>query len=79
MSDFLSPEMLAALLEIRHAPGLSVPIESFPLGTCRALIKRGLARFDFTMKPAAIVATAYGCRHIDNLRRTKTPRHLGAA
>ena len=74
MSHLTLP-MLELLVRLRRTRSARLPVDEVDVGTARALVHRGLARFEHSAAGGEdVVLTALGRRHVDAARALKLPR-----
>lgn len=74
MSHLTLP-MLELLVRLRRTRSARLPVDEVDVGTARALVHRGLARFEHSVAGGEdVVLTALGRRHVDAARALKLPR-----
>lgn len=73
MSHLTLP-MLELLVRLRRTRSARLPVDEVDVGTARALVHRGLARFEHSPVGEDVVLTALGRRHVDAARALKLPR-----
>jgi hypothetical protein len=66
--------MLELLVRLRRTRSARLPVDEVDVGTSRALVHRGLARFEHSPVGEDVVLTALGRRHVDAARALKLPR-----
>lgn len=70
----LTLPMLELLVRLRRTRSARLPVDEVDVGTARALVHRGLARFEHSPVGEDVVLTALGRRHVDAARALKLPR-----